>query len=296
MTLSIGIPTYIVGDHLVITLRSIYAQDVSKLMRIIVAVDGGKLSSTVSIKVRHPKLHIMPFSKRKGQATRINDIFQYSTSDLLIILNDDVILAPDALSTIIKQYEQTGADLLCVSVEPLPGKSILEKILCVGSDIKQAIIRETKNNDSYLSCNGRIMVLSKRLYKQLILPQNLINSDAYIYMYAKQHTYIYSYIDKPLCFYRDPSKIHEYLHQSSRFQNSERENNQYFQGFALSDVYKTPFWVSLRSLGHVFRYKPIETILYTFIYLSARLYRVALKKIIPKNQKYWSTDMSTKKI
>src|SRR5437870_748495 len=97
-TISIGIPTYLGGEHLSRTLQSVYQQSYYRYVKeIVLVVDGNKIDKKIIKTMLNKKLKIITFRKREGQSKRINDIFRIARSNLLILINDDVILTKNAI-------------------------------------------------------------------------------------------------------------------------------------------------------------------------------------------------------
>ncbi|OGM27079.1 hypothetical protein A2962_03180 [Candidatus Woesebacteria bacterium RIFCSPLOWO2_01_FULL_39_61] len=301
ITISIGIPTYLAGEHLVSTLRSIYRQTFySRLKEILLVVDGGYLDPKIVGKIGNKKLKIVPFTKRKGQSTRVNDIFAQVDSDLLILANDDVILDEKVVEKMVRMFIKDRCDLLCTKVEPLAPKTRLEKILKPSHYMKYEILNGLKNkHDSFLVSNGRLLGLSIRLYKGMKLSRQLWNGDAFIYLHAKLLNYKISFVDETLCYFRDPQKLEEYLSQSKKFRNSLSENKNYFKGETfIRKYYEIPKSVLVRAYISTFKKHPIDFILYNILYLCSYICLSFYdpERNVASKRAYWEVDYSTKQI
>src|SRR3989344_1119935 len=299
-TITIGIPTYLAGEHLVTTLQSVYKQTFYKRIdKIILAVDGNNLDENIVKRIRNIKLKVVCFPERKGQSTRINDIFKAANTDLLILLNDDVILKINAIEEIIKAFTEKKSDLICTKLEPFPPKSVLESVLKVSHDLKYKIVGNIAEGDSFLICNGRLLGLSLRFYKQIIIPQKLWNNDAFIYLSAKVKNYKVSFINEPLRYFRDPQYLREYVNQTSKFQNSYNENTRFFKETSnIKKYYLIPISITIKAFFQTFYKKPFELVKYLSLYTYVLIY-LDIRKIFHSQNKmkgFWDVDISTKKI
>ncbi len=256
ISINIGIPTYEAGESLVLALDSLYRQTSFHLVRkVIVIVDGNTISNKIKAKINNPKLQIIYGIKRQGQPSRINDIFESSNTDLVILTNDDVVLDKYALKNIVQTFIKTRADLISGAVTPLPGTTFLEKILFIGYQINRKIYRNWNNGDNYLSCNGRLLILSKRLYKKIQIPKKLWNNDAFLYLFVKVHHFKYAHEAKAIAWYRMPNQISEHIKQRSKFKQSYKKtknishliypHTMQFHEFRFLDMYSTRFYHGL---------------------------------------------------
>ncbi len=292
-TVSIGIPTYEAGFSLVSTLNSIYKQtNFEKVKEVILMVDGNKISTEVRKQISNPKLKVISDKERKGQSQRINDICNYAQSDFLILTNDDVIWDENTLKQMVEKYNFTGADLISGNVFSLKAKSLMEGILKVGIDINRQVYETWNGSDNYLTCNGRIAGLSKKLYKRIQIPASLWNNDAYMYLFTKLNNFKFAYAKKAVIYFRSPDTLDEHAKQSSKFKYSFEENSKYFKQ-NLDGFYKVPVSLLIKSLIKSGIKNPVKTLLYLYV-----TFLTALRKTdFSKNKKsFWNTDKSTKKL
>ncbi|MBI4130387.1 glycosyltransferase family 2 protein [Candidatus Roizmanbacteria bacterium] len=290
--ITVGIPTYEAGDSLVTALESLYHQTYfDHIERVMVVVDGNTIPGRILHKIHNPKLAVVYASQRKGQPSRINDIFNDAHTDLVILTNDDVVLSNDAIEHIVRNFRKTSADLLSCSVTPLPEKTLLERILKVGYEINRSIYLSWNNADNYLSCNGRLLVLSKRFYKTVTVPEKVWNNDAFLYLFAKVHNFSYAHEENAIASYRMPTRLGEHIKQSSKFKQSLEENNNYFRS-NIATFYTIPPLLFFRSVFVSLLSKPVLTSFYIMVSL------ITAFSLVPLNSAfgYWETDSSTKKI
>lgn len=286
---TVGIPTYEAGESLVVALDSIYAQSsFSSIKEVLVVTDGKKLTSSMKQQLERKKLKIVEKSTRKGQSRRINDIFELASTQLLVLTNDDVIWDKHALRELVSQYKQYQPDLLSAKAVPLEGPHVLEKLLAVGYALNHTVLSYLKK-DSYLSCNGRLIVLSKKLYKQAHIPEKLWNNDAYLFLFAKLNNFSYRSVSEAVVYFRSPSTLRDHLRQSVKFQVSQVENQSFFSK-DVTDFYTVSKSVMLKSLAKVMVQRPVATIGYIGLLLYSRL----MSRPALHTTGTWETDYSTK--
>lgn len=294
-TISVGIPTYELGNSLVQTLQSLYAQTTYEhIEKILVVIDSSRVTKEYAQRIKNKKLKLRYFQTRKGQSARLNDIFKELNNQLVILTNDDVILKKNALEMIIECYQKTQADLISGQTVPISPETVLEKSLRIGSLINDIIARSWKGGDNYLSVNGRFIALSKNLYKKVTVPQNLWNNDAYLYLFTKLNEFFFTRCEKAISYYQLPTVFTEHVNQSVRFANSYQENQGFFSK-NISHFYSPPFLLSLSAALQIFFKNPIYFSTYLLILFFTRI-RSRFTKLPRSKKGFWETDVSTKNI
>lgn len=289
-TISIGIPTYEAGLSLVYTLQSIYKQTmIDHIKNVYVVVDGRKISKSILKQIHHPKLKVIHFVKRKGQAARINDLFNISNSDLLILSNDDVLFEENTVKNVLSFKEKF--DLMTSRLTTIHPHSFFERIIHTGKKINDFVSLNWKSADNYLCCNGRLVILSKRLYKRMSIPEKIWNNDAYMFLYSKIHKFRVVNGENIKAAFKLPSNLNEHLNQSNKFQKSYSDNQRYFSEDILS-YYKIPNIIKIRGLLYEFKQSPIYTSLYIVLLIYTRF--KGRRSNIQHSRGFWKTDKSTK--
>lgn len=294
-SISIGIPTYESGKSLVFAIKSLYNQTAyGAIKEIIVAVDGKKIADSIHKQIANPKLKVVVFPKRKGQSARINDLCRLASTDYLLLTNDDIIVKKDAVEIIIKKLSRQHVDLLGCQVDALSNKSLLEKMINTGRDINMSIADLWNKGNNFLHCNGRLIVLSKNLYKKIVIPELLWNNDAYIFLFNSLQKGSFVYLPEAIGYYQTPQTLAEHLKQSIKFQLSLKENQQYFKN-NLQRFYTTPkSSVRKAFIQHIVS-TPLLTSGYLVVYFITRFMKIINKPELPKRG-FWETDKTTKQI
>lgn len=291
--ISIGIPTYEAGQSLVAVVKSITTQTCySQIDRILIAVDGNSIPKKILNSLTEKKVKIVYFKNRKGQSTRINDIFKLLNTKKIVLTNDDVILEKNALEFIQKKYKKY--DLIAGNVKAFNEKKLFGQSLIVGQKFRESIAAYWNSGDNYLSCNGRLIVLSKKLYKRISIPEKIWNNDAYIYLMSKELRLKFTSAQELIAYYKSPSTIKEHLSQSNKFQKSTIDLQRYFKR-NISSYYRIPISAIIKSLVLNSLKNPYLTFVYLLIFSTTRL-KAYFSHADFWFQSFWETDPSTKTV
>lgn len=294
-TITIGIPSYELGQSLVVTLQAIYDQLAgTSVKEILLISDGRKVPAEIRKQIKHPKLTIIESPRRQGQSQRINDICQMMKSDYLVLTNDDVIFDKAALKQLMVGLKRP-VDLYTTSVRALPALSTFERVIQVSVQLTDTISRLTSNYQNYLSCNGRLIILSKSLASSLQIPKKLWNNDAYIYLFSQIHGFKHQHLPKVIAYHRLPDNISEYNRQGLKFRLSKIENQRYFSE-SLEKFYTLSSLTVLRALVQTFWTQPLNTVLYVTTQVVVKFWNMFIRSPYVIEQTFWQTDKSTKRI
>ena len=195
------------------------------------------------------------------------------------------------LSNVVQTLE-TDVDRYCCNIQPLKPKSIIEKSLSLRDQTVGSIAGKINKGVNLLRANGRGIILSRNLYKNIELPTSVWNNDAYLYVRAAQLKSKIKYAENLVIYYRLPRKVNEYIRQHAKFAYSQKELQKYFKN-DLSIHYSIPQKTILASYLRSFFKSPFKMVGYAILYSSAYLLK---GKYRPLSIGYWQTDTSTKKI
>jgi hypothetical protein len=170
---------------------------------------------------------------------------------------------------------------------PAPAVSFFQEAINTGVWVMSDIARHWNNGRNYLSFKGCFLGMGRELAKQCHIPTNLVNNDAYFYFKAIELGYTPAKIEQRGVYYTSPSNFSDHLKQSSRYQSSERELQQYFS-FDLSPEYHTPILILVQSTLRCFLQKPG----YLLSYISVRLATLLLRS--KHLTSLWDVAISTK--
>lgn len=274
ITVSVGIPAYNEAKNIKKLLTSLLHQQERGfvLREIIVVLDGSSDGTLQQLQtITDARIVIIKGKKRKGKSARLKQIFQQFTSDVLVLLDADVIITDAHLfAKILKRSHLTRDGLVTVNALPLPAQNFFEKSLEVGVLMMKDIAHRWNGGRNYLSFKGCFLILDKTFAKRMMLPQSLVNNDAFLYFSAIEQGYPTRSLSDLFVFYRSPRTLHDHRKQAARYHASRDELVPYFSE-TIDQAYHLPLTISLQSMIKYFFRHPVYWISYLGIKLITKV-------------------------
>ena len=293
LTLTVGIPTYYGGPALVNAAKSVLDSKSVDKFRLIVNIDGNPLEPEIEKQLLDLGVDVVFSKERGGQVARIKQMIGMTDTDILVLTQDDIQLAPDTLANILKTFgNYPKLTMIGARMRSKKTNKIMEKIVDVAVEGNNELGRRWKNGNNYLMASGRCMAFRADFIKKFDIPEGIINSDSYLYFENKRKGGEFLALSEAVVFNKTPETLKEHLKQSRKFSVSKGENEKY-AGENLSGEYSIPLKPKLEAFAAILLRKHIWAILY----LGINLYT----KIVGRNMykdavRFWETDKTTKKV
>lgn len=226
-TVTIGIPAYNEAANIAALLENLLNQNLTSfvLEKIIVISDASDDDTVAMAKtISDSRISITSGRKRQGQAVRQNQIFVSATSDIVVLLNADIMptteLFLEELCKPLLLHEQVG--LVGARVMPLSlDNSLVGNVLDWHHAWKNDLFEKINAGDNVYLCHGRARAFSRKLYRKLRWP-SIAGEDAYSYMQAKRFGFEFAYAPKACVWYTSPQTLADHIRQSARFLHSKQ--------------------------------------------------------------------------
>ncbi len=291
-TVSIGIPAFNEEANISYLIKDLLIQkyDGFTLDAIIISSDGSTDATVSKVKkIKSKKLIVLDNKDRKGRILRQTQIMQKVNSDILVLLDADIQIKDSKfLEKIINPMVKSNADLTSVSVEELPVKTLLGRILDASMKYKKYIFENYNRGNNLYTCHGRARAFSKKLYKKINF-KNIVAEDAYSYMYAVSNGFKYQFVRSTQVFYKLPESFDDHEKQSIRFfqSMSQLENEFGHQKFTNENYLNTKL-----LLKALIKYIFINPLVLAYFLIALFL---KLKSTIRKNTiTTWTVSTSSK--
>ena len=144
ITLTIGIPAYNEAENIGALLVSLNRQRLTAAVieKIIVYSDASSDNTLAVVnRVKNPILQVISGKKRMGKANAMNMIMKHTTSDILVILDADILIRDvRMIERLVEPILKKNADLASARVKEYWTKSKFEEILKISMLLKKDIL------------------------------------------------------------------------------------------------------------------------------------------------------------
>ncbi len=292
-SVTVGIPTYYGGSSLVKTVESIRASTYDGPLTILVSVDGKPLDSDIRKQLIDLGVRVIENKERGGQVARIRQIVSLCETDLLIQTQDDILFTPHTVTELVKGFEEhPNVTMESGKVVPLPATNFFEKVVHVGVSISYTIGKHWNRGDNYFLAGGRCLAFQTEMAKKLDMPEEVLNSDTYLYFLNQKLGGSFYHVPSAIYFMRSPKTLADHMKQSKKYQHVSKEI-QHYLGIDITNVQPLP--ASLRVLAFV--QELLRNPLLALCYLGVLFYTRSQGKDMYENvTRFWDTDASTKEL
>lgn len=156
--------------------------------------------------------------RRKGKNDSINKAIHLTKADALVMLDADVRLAnTNTLKRMVFPIWKTQASLAGARVIPLnPGGVLNPAVLARHFDSMIENEKRRRKAISYWSFYGRALAMSRKLFKNLRLPDSQAD-DLFIYYSCKKYGQKFAPLEDAVVFFKAPCSVRDFINQYSRF-------------------------------------------------------------------------------
>jgi len=223
ITIDIGIPAFNEEANIGFLLASLLSQEQSNIdiKRIIVNSDGST-DKTVEIakSISSNTIEVIDNKDRQGIAKTQNQLLGKAESDVLVLLDGDIFIKDKYfISKLVQPIISGQADLTSTNYLAVKPRTVLEKVLAAGLEIKNKTFKDYKKGNNLYTCHGTARAFSRKLQKNFKFTCD-IGEDMFCYLYAKQNNYKYFFVDDTYVYIKLPETITDHKKQSYRFLDS----------------------------------------------------------------------------
>ncbi len=267
-TVTVGIPAYNEAGNIGFLIEDILMQKTSgfRLERIVIVSDGSS-DATVAVarSYRDDRIEVVDSRERKGKAERQNEIFETVGSDILVMLDADVLLYRyDFLEELVAPILSDGVDLVAAKIEPLQPRTLVERSLCASVFMKNIAFGKLRDGRNIFTCAGAGRAFSRRLYSATRFSES-VGEDAYCYLYAASHGFKYAFASRAVLGIRLPNNLRDHMKQSFRYMDSQGRFEAEFGAEYVRSEYVLPKTILLRAAADTFLLKPFPLIFYALL-------------------------------
>lgn len=294
-TVTVGIPAYNEEGNILNLIYSILKQKTNtSVIKEILIITDGCTDNTINeaAKATDCRIKIIDGKTREGKSKRLNDIFKYSSSESIVLVDADTYLHENAIDYLIKKLSNDN-NIGLVGGNPTPiqaaNHNMVNNAIAYSVLVTQSIRKKWKEGSSVYCFNGRLIAIKKELAKKLTLPSTAGN-DAFIYFKARELGYRPAYEEKAVSYFYLPRSFKDHSKQSLRFSQAKRNMKKYFSN-ELTSEYDIDTGLLLVESIRSFSKAPLGAITYLCFQLINSMY---IYNNVLEGDK-WDISNSTKK-
>ena len=284
ITVTVGIPAYNEQKNIGKVLHSILDQKSNfSVIKEIIVLDDGSTDNTVqeSRRIKDNRMKVLADNVRKGQIKRVEELCKMSKSEVLILVDADIVMSIDAIDFLASTIaSKTNAGLVAGDSFPLLPKTLVQK--CVVASVCGYVdyAKKYKDGQNIYTCKGGVLALSREFASEVKIPEDVFAHDHFLYLFCLQRGYKYFYERRAKVWYTTPATLSDHIKQNTRFEST------------MSNLEKTfGDLVARKSLAKQFIREPLFSIFIMLINLYCKLYgRLNYRRVNP----LWSMVESTK--
>jgi len=296
-TVTIGIPAYNEEANIGSLLEALLVQRRKDfLLEKILVYSDASTDKTENIvnKFTNKGVVLKVGKERRGVAYAQNEIIADCDSDILVILNADVLPRTDDFIARIIQPITSDKTVGLVSSKIVPAEptNFFESTINFSHELKLSMERDLIKANKIHLCRGSGRAFSRKFYEKLKFP-TIFAEDAYSYLACIKAGFSFSYQDKAILVYRSPQTFSDHLGQSTRFYKSKDELKRYFSSAFIGREYNIPRKILIKTAIGGFLKDPLRTVSYSIILAFSKF--LIYGKVIKPNI-LWSHVQSSKKV
>jgi len=295
-TITIGIPAFNEEQNIGKLIKALLAQDYAnvKLENILIVSDGSTDKTVEELKkIKNEKISVIDRKKRKGAMNTQNEILSLANSDILIMLDADVLpYGRNFVRELIKPIlDDRKVGLVGAAIDSIPGRGFFERVISDSHDFKKSVYEKFNQGDNVYMCHGRARAFKKGFYKNLTWAEEG-PEDAFSYLYCKKRGFKFKFAPKAIVQFRSPARFDDHAKQSMRFEQGKRNIEKYFNKKVVEIEYKIPFKYIAADLARFLLKSPLKAISFLFI----KLYILYLSERKQVDLSTWDIATSSKKL
>ncbi|MBI3954761.1 glycosyltransferase [Candidatus Collierbacteria bacterium] len=273
-SVTIGIPAFNEEKNIAWLLNRLVSQNQQNwsLDRIIVYSDGSWDATCQLVKeFDHPLVNLISSKDRKGLAHAVNKIISLTASDILVLIDGDVLPANHQMvNFLVYSFNNHLVGLVSGRKFPAPPYNRFEATIAYSQLLHLELKEELPPDRQLYLCHGPLMAFSRRLYKKLKFPP-IRALDAFSYLSCLKLGLSFRYQQRATVIYKVPDNFRDYFNQSSRFLKARKELYPYFDPSIIDYQYATPAMLAITTVLKGMAENPYKTSAYLAINFFSRL-------------------------
>lgn len=223
-TVTVAIAAYNAEQNIKRLLLSLTGQiEKNYVLKKIVVYSDKSTDGTVKYasEIKSKKVLITNAQQRRGFASVVVYLLKNNESDILVLLNDDVVINDILfIHKIVRPfYRDKNIGLACASPIPFRSGNFIERAVRSGFFAYKNMSYHVRNGNNIFTCDGKALILSRQFIQALLFPKNykeMGNVDGYLYFCCLQYGFKYRHIKDAILYFKCPSSIYDFVRWQTR--------------------------------------------------------------------------------
>ncbi len=296
-SVTIAIPAHNEAENVGYMLQSVAKQRFLgfELAQVLVICDGctddtAKIAR--SFRKKLPQLQVFDDGKRTGKAERLNQLFSKNTSDFIVTLDADLVLAgSDTIQLLLAHFADPQIELVGAHFSPVEQSSWMGKFSNVSLSCFLDAAYSWNNGNNFYSMMGGAQAFRKSFARTLRYPKGLVSDQSFTYaaaMHHNPHAFVLAHDARVWC--RTVATFHDWRLLGTRsIGRNKADAAQYFGEESLADTHM-PKSILFQAILHWLHTDPISTIGAIIMNIFIRVFPLNL----PIEDGAWESTVSSK--
>ena len=238
------------------------------IIKDITVVSDGSEDNTVKIaqKYINQGVKVIDGKLNRGVTYRQNQIISITTSDILVLVNGDIVLRKTSVIHNLILPIINGADFTAQWARPLRPRTFLERVLTAGFELKYYVYSRFKGGNNIYTCVGHMRALRKKFYLTITPPSISDGEDQYLYLACIKGGFKYQYVDIANLYFRLPDNFLCYKKYAKRIFQTQIMYSDIFGKEFTKGERQIPKILILRGCVYAFIFQHIYALLYIFLH------------------------------
>ncbi|HCM37730.1 MAG: Glycosyl transferase, family 2 [Candidatus Gottesmanbacteria bacterium GW2011_GWB1_43_11] len=277
ISVTIGISAYNEEANIGFLLASLLSQ-VQKSIKIqhIIVVSDGSTDQTVAIvkSYKDRGIECIEGKLRVGKPSRLNQLFSVLKTDVLVIVDADVICTdPYTLEKLVCHFRaEENVGLVSGNPQPFPARTLTERAINNYFYARNSVAEIFDFGKTGYSVHG-FLAYSKTFLQNFRLPTDILNDDAYSYFTCITSKFKHVYVKDAIVHDRSAGSAKDYIKQINRYILGGYQLHTYFDQRLVDQAIKLPTEISLQIMLFQLKKDPIAYLYLKLLTLLSVLYR-----------------------
>ncbi len=224
LTLTVAIAAYNAEKNIKRLTQAMLKQHTNtfRLRQVIVNSDS---STDQTIKnanlVKDLRLKVIDSRTRTGFAGTLINLINSNITDVILILNDDIIVTDKRfLEKAIQPFiKESNIGLVCCNAQPMKPESFVENAVLSGYIPYKKVSETTRNGRNVFTVDGKALAFSKEFLNNVTFPKDyrlMANVDKFMYFSCIKSKFKYRYVKEAIMYFKCPSSIKDFTNWQIR--------------------------------------------------------------------------------